>query len=175
MLNEAFELHKEAKLHTFSFSMTPKLWQNFSVSQDIMDSLQWKEVKFLNDEGTAFSDEFDQIPNNQGGIYIFIIKSKVLPGISEYLAYIGRAQVTPNHSLKSRCKRYFREYLNEKERPKITALLNFFKEHLYLKYATVPDNETIVRLEAELINSILPPFNDAIPNKVVRQAVNAFV
>lgn len=174
MLNEAFELHKEAKLHTFSFTMTPKLWQNFSVSQDIMDSLQWKEVKFLNDNGTEFSDEFNNIPNNSGGIYIFIIKSKILPDISEYLAYIGRAQLTPNHNLKVRCKRYFKEFLNEKERPKITTLINFFKEHLYLRYAVVENNETIVELESELINSILPPFNDMIPDKVVRQAINAF-
>src|SRR5690606_41900872 len=119
MLNDAFELHKEAKLHTFSFTMTPKLWQKFSISQDIMDSLRWQEAKFLNEQGTNFSDEFENIPSNSGGIYIFIIKSKVLPGTSEYLAYIGRAQFTPNHNLKARCKRYFKEFLNEKERPKI--------------------------------------------------------
>lgn len=174
MLKDAFELHKEAKLYTFDFTIVPKLWDDFQIPTDVMEALVWNEVKFLNDDGTAFSDEFDQIPNDQGGIYIFIIKSKVLPGISEYLAYIGRAQLTTNHNLKARCRRYFREYLNEKERPKITSLINFFKKHLYLKYATVPDNETIVRLEAELINSILPPFNDAIPSKVIRQAVNAF-
>jgi hypothetical protein len=36
------------------------------------------------------------------------------------------------------------------------------------------DNELIQYLEAELINSILPPFNDKIPAKKQRQAVDAF-
>jgi hypothetical protein len=97
-----------------------------------------------------------------------------LQGITEYLAYIGRAKFTDNHNLRVRCKRYYSQYLNEKERPKITRLVRYFKNVLYLKYAKVDGNELIEQLEAELINSILPPFNDQIPEIRIRQAIDAF-
>lgn len=174
MLGEAFPLGEQIKLHTFDFRLYPKLWVDFDIEDEIIEALEWTETKFLNDDGTDFSDEVKNLPVDSGGIYIFIIKSNVLKGISEYLAYIGRAQFTDNHNLRVRCKRYLSLYLNEKERPKITTLMNYFKNHLFLRYTKVSDNELIVRLEAELINSLLPPFNDEIPNKVVRQAINAF-
>lgn len=174
MLGEAFPLGEQIKLHTFEFKLYPKLWDDFSVEDDIINALEWSETKFLNDEGNDFSDEVKNLPNDSGGIYIFIIKSQVLRDISEYLAYIGRAQFTENHNLRIRCKRYLSQYLNEKERPKITTLINYYKDHLFLRYTKVSDNELIVRLEAELINSLLPPFNDEIPNKLVRQAIDAF-
>ena len=68
--------------------------KDFSIEDEIIDALEWKETKFLNDDGTDFSDEVKRLPNDSGGIYVFIIKSNVLKGISEYLAYIGRAQLT---------------------------------------------------------------------------------
>lgn len=174
MIGDAFSIGEKIRLHTFDFKLYPKLWDDFSVGVEIMDSLEWQETKFLNDEGTDFSDEVKNMPNDSGGIYMFIIKSKVLKGISEYLAYIGRAQYTDNHNLRVRCKRYLTQYINEKERPKITTLMSYFKDHLFLRYVKVPNNELIVLLEAELINSLLPPFNDEIPDKIIRQAVDAF-
>ena len=174
MIREAFPIGEQIKLHTFGFRLYPKLWIDFDIEEELMQALDWKETKFLNDEGTDFSDDIKNLPTNFGGIYIFIIKSNVLKEVSEYLAYIGRAQLTENHNLRVRCKRYLTQYINEKERPKITTLMNYFKDHLYLKYTKVDNNDLIVRLEAELINSLLPPFNDEIPNKKIRQAVNAF-
>jgi len=174
MIGEAFSLGEQIKLHTVDFKLYPKLWKDFSIEDEILEALEWRETKFLNDEGTDFSDEVKNLPNDSGGIYIFIIKSNVLKGISEYLAYIGRAQFTENHNLRIRCKRYLSQYLNEKERPKITTLMNYYKNHIFLRYTKVSDNDLIVRLEAELINSLLPPFNDEVPNKIVRQAINAF-
>lgn len=174
MIGEAFPLGEQIKLHTFDFKLYPKLWNDFSVEEEIMLKLEWGETKFLNEDGTDFSDEVKNFPIDSGGIYLFIIKSNVLKGISEYLAYIGRAQFTENHNLRVRCKRYLTQYINENERPKITTLMNYFKDHLYIRYTKVSSNELIIKLEAELINSLLPPFNDEIPNKIVRQAVNAF-
>lgn len=174
MLGEAFHLGEQIKLHTFEFKLCPQLWSEFNVEDNIINALEWNETKFLNDDGNDFSDEVKNLPNDSGGIYIFIIRCHVLKEISEYLAYIGRAQFTESHNLRVRCKRYLTQYLNEKERPKITTLINYYKDHLFLRYTKVPDNDLIVRLEAELINSILPPFNDEIPDKIVRQAIDAF-
>lgn len=174
MQRDAFNLGQQIKLHTFEFRILPVLWDEFQIAEETMNSLVWKEIKFLNEQGIGFSDEVNQLPNDKGGIYLFIIKSKVLPGTSEYLAYVGRAQITNTHNLRVRCRRYLTEYLNEKERPKITTLMEYFRNHVYLRYTEIEDNDLIVALEAELINSILPPFNDKIPKKKVRQAVDAF-
>jgi len=174
MKQDAFQLGEHIKLHTFGFRLSPKLWDEFGVDDDMMQSLVWDEVKFLNEEGTDFSPEVKNLPTDSGGIYIFIIKSFVLEGVSEYLAYIGRAQFTEHHNLRVRCRRYLTQYINEKERPKITTLMKYFKDRLYLRYTQVAKNEDIVKLEAELINSLLPPFNDEVPNKNIRQAVDAF-
>jgi hypothetical protein len=174
MDTDAFKLGEQIKLHTMSFKIVPELWDNFDFEDSFMRALTWDEYKFLNDSGDDFSEDVKNLPNDSGGIYSFIIKNPVLSGVSEYLAYIGRARFTDNHNLRVRCRRYLTEYLNEKERPKITTLMNYYKKHLYIRYTCIDGNELIEDLEAELINSILPPCNDAIPEKKIKQAVNAF-
>ncbi|MCD4663839.1 MAG: hypothetical protein K8R68_01135 [Bacteroidales bacterium] len=174
MQSDAFILGEQIKLHTFEFKLYPKLWDEFEFNEFSIEELNWQEVKFLNDDASDFSDQVKALPSDQGGIYLFIIKNPVLPSVSEFLAYIGRAKHTATHNLRVRCKRYHTTYLNEKERPKITTLMNYFKDKLYLRYATIDDNNHIDILEAELINSILPPFNDVIPKKITRQAIDAF-
>jgi excinuclease UvrABC nuclease subunit len=174
MQRDAFHLGKDIRSHSTEFKLYPPLWDSFDIPFEIMNSLSWKEHKFLNEAGDDFSDEIKNLPNDKGGIYIFIIKSRVLPTVSEYLAYIGRAQLTENHSLRIRCRKYLNEYLKDKERPKITRMIEFFKNHLFLRYAEINDNNLIIDLEAKLINSILPPFNDKIPDKRIRDAVTAF-
>ena len=47
--------------------------------------------------------------------------------------------------------------------------------HIYQVPPIEKGNDVIEKVEAELINSILPPFNSAIPNKEIRNVVNAFV
>lgn len=174
MLADAFHLGEQIKLHTIEFKLYPQLWGDFDIDHKIMSELDWIEVKFLNDRANDFSEEVKKLPNDKGGVYIFIIKSEVLPNISEYLAYIGRAQLTEHHNLRVRCKRYLTTYINDKERPKITTLMHYYRDRLFLKYAIIEDNDLIIDIEAELINSLLPPFNDEIPEKRVRQAVDAF-
>ena len=163
MKQKAFETAETLRNHTVGFRLAPSLWDEFDVPDDIMQALEWNEIKFLNDTAEDFSDEIDQLPDNHGGIYLFMIKSPVIPETTNYLAYIGRAQLTENHSLRVRCKKYFREYLSEKERPKITTMFQYYKANHYLRYASVEDNDLIIELESKLINSILLPFNDFIP------------
>lgn len=46
--------------------------------------------------------------------------------------------------------------------------------YLYIKYIEMTDNDTIKALEKKLINALVPPFNDEIPNKTIKRAVDAF-
>lgn len=85
-----------------------------------INSLVWNEVKFLQDDGKTLHADMDSIPNNSGGIYIFHIKSDVLPNVIRYTMYIGRAQNTDTtYSLKSRCRSYVKD-----ERVSIKKWLN---------------------------------------------------
>ena len=52
--------------------------------------------------------------------------------------------------------------------------MKYYKNHIFLRYSKISNNDLIVRLEAELINSLLPPFNDEVPDKIERQAIDAF-
>jgi len=175
MTNDAFELGESINNHTNSFRMYPPLWQTFnSVGVSLKSSL-WKEVKYLNKKGDDFSKGVKNLPNDKGGIYMYIIKSPVLPGITNYLVYIGRAQLTDHHSLRIRCKKYLSEYSRDAQRPKITKMIRYYKEFLYLRYIIIDDNAKIQALEKTLINSLLPPFNDEIPDKEERDAVKAFL
>lgn len=170
-----FDFAEKIELHKVYFSLFPELWESFHCDGIDLDTVTWSETKFLSDDGTSLNEGMDNLPNNKGGIYIFCAKCGILPGTSNYLMYIGRAKVTGTHSLKVRCRKYFSEYQNEDGRPKIRRLVKQWGKYLYLKYIELDNNELIERLEASLINSILPPFNDVIPEKRTRDAVKMFI
>ena len=49
-------------------------------------------------------------------------------------------------------------------RPKIATMRETWGKELYIKYLPLNDNETIRKVEKELIRVIIPPFNDQIPD-----------
>ena len=53
-------------------------------------------------------------------------------------------------------------------------MLKGWGEYLYIRYLPLTDDLELEKIEAELINKILPPFNDKIPDKKIRDAVKAF-
>ncbi len=174
MRQAAFNLTGKIKAHEVTNQLYPIFWDKFDFKLLKKHNPKWTEIKFLNDKGDDLSDEMKTLPDDHGGIYIFVIKCNILPTTSEYLAYIGRAQFSDSHNLKIRCRKYFYEYFTEEGRPKITRMIGQWGKYLYLKYAEIDDNNDTVELEANLINAILPPFNDEIPDKTIKQAINAF-
>ncbi|WP_339295636.1 hypothetical protein MKY82_05150 [Paenibacillus sp. FSL W7-1279] len=151
-----------------SFRLCPDLWhsEDFDWSQVV-----FHEKKFLNTDGSAMHDHMNELPITAGGIYFFYIRPGILPN-TEYLVYIGRAQFTNSQNLKKRCRSYFQKY--PKERPKINTMIREWGPYLYIKYIEMTDNDTIMSLEKKLINALVPPFNDEIPNKTIKRAVDAF-
>ncbi|MCF6297123.1 MAG: hypothetical protein L3J08_03935 [Flavobacteriaceae bacterium] len=174
MRQAAFVLSDKIKAHEINYQLYPVFWDEFDFTTIRRINPIWNEIKFLNDQGDDLSDDMKALPKDHGGIYIFIIKCDILETTSEYLAYIGRAQLSDNHSLKIRCRKYFYEYFGEEGRSKITRMIGKWGKYLYVKYAEIDDNNDTIELESHLINAILPPFNDQIPEKTIRQAVNAF-
>jgi excinuclease UvrABC nuclease subunit len=154
------------------FMLNTALWDNFDsdVLRIVSSPRSWNEVKLLSPNGKR-NPQLRTIPNNKGGIYLFLAKPNILPESHLYLMYIGRAFNTKTENLRKRCSKY----PVEKKRPKIKRMIEQWGKYLYIRYLPLDDdNATIDFVESELINKILPPFNDKIPDKRISAAVKAF-
>lgn len=176
MLNSAFELGEHIKLREVTYSVSSKLWGRFLVANEELDISfkHWTSVKYLNDEADGFSKEVANIPNDKGGLYLFYARCPIIPGITEFPFYIGRAQLTANQNLRKRIKEYFLKYARQNDRPKIKRMLRYWGEDLYVAYLPIESNKEIITSESLLINSLLLPMNDQIPDKEIRDGVKAF-
>ena len=156
----------DSKVH---FILNPDLWT--TCNQDIIDRINtsWNEVKFLDDENSTLHASMDILPIDKGGIYVFIAKPNIIPDSHLYIFYIGRSLKTQNQNLRKRCSEYYKD-----NRPKISRMIRNWGKYLYIRYLPLEDNDFIAALEKTLINAILPPCNDEIPNKKIRDAVKAF-
>ena len=126
--------------------------------------------KYFVDGTNQINPAIANVPNNCGGVYIFLIKPNVISDIHLYLAYIGRARKTPYQNLRKRVS----EYASETERLKIVEMKRYWSPYLYVQYLPLPleSNDCIDELEKELIKTVLPPFNDRYP-EVYNQAIRA--
>lgn len=174
MLRSAFELGEELRLREVPYKLHSTLWNRFNLSDLNLNFDTWQKLKYLNIEGNGLNPSIEDIPNNSGGIYVFYVKCQIISGLTEYPLYIGRAQLTEGQNLRKRVKEYFQKYAKDDERPKITRMFNYWANELQLAYYILDENQEIVDLEKKLINSLLLPMNDEIPDEEIRQGVKAF-
>lgn len=166
---EEIDIVNSIPLSKVSFTLNPVLWDSFSDEVKTLVENGWNEVKLLNDNKDV-NPQVANIPNNSGGIYMFIAKPDLIPNTHIYLMYIGRARYTAAQNLRKRCS----EYIDDK-RPKVSRMISHWGSYLYIRYLPISaDNVIIDKVEEELINKILPPFNHRIPDKTIQAAVNAF-
>lgn len=174
MLNSAFDLAEETRLRTIEFRLNPTLWSRYDLSRVDLNFQNWKTIKYLDASGSDFHPDIETVPADTGGLYLFSIVCPVIKGVTEYPAYIGRAQMTEGQNLRKRCREYFTKFSREDERPLITKLFKYWAANLYFSYLALQENATIIDYEKRLINSLLLPFNTEIPEKEIRDAVSAF-
>ncbi len=170
----AFTLGQEIHNHKVEYILYKPIWDKFLYPKLDMSFVNWKSVKYLTDDGTKFHQDVTKIPKDVGGLYLFYIKCQTLRGITEYPFYIGRAQLTLGQNLRKRVKEYFQKFSKEDERPKIYRMFKLWGNQLHVAYFPIAKNNKIVHLERDIINSLLLPMNDLIPNKRIKQAVAAF-
>lgn len=171
----AFDLAQEIHNHLIPFILYPSAWEKFKWPKGVSHKTNsWKEIKYFDSSGTKLSPNISQVPTNKGGIYIFIIKTDVIENITNYPIYVGRARYTRYHNLRTRVRKYSTEYIRNDYRPKVVRFIDTYKNYLFLQYLEMTDNKLIEKLEARLIDAILPPFNDSIPNIKYRRAIKAF-
>lgn len=174
MIQSAFDLGEHLKLREVTFKVSPVLWEKWDITDFDLNFNYWTKIKFLNDNLDDFHDDISLVPNDKGGLYLFYVNCKTITGISEIPFYIGRAQITDGQNLRKRVREYFNKFSRNNERPKITRMFNYWKKDLHLAFYELDNNVEIVDLEKKLINSLLLPMNDEIPDMETRQAIKAF-
>jgi hypothetical protein len=168
-MTDYIDMCSKIKDKKVAFVLNPDdIWERFDPSLKSLLQTDWQEVKFLDDSCDKLHNSMSNLPNNNGGIYVFIVKPNIIPDVHQYILYIGRARYNERQNLKKRC----REYLTD-TRPKISLMREYWGKHLYIKYLPLSDNHIIDRLENELIRTVFPPCNDKYPDKVIREALKA--
>ena len=174
MKQPAFDLGEQLKLREVTYTVSPLLWQKWNVTNIDIKFQNWKVIKYLNDKGDGLHSQIKAVPKNKGGLYLFFVDCPTISGITELPFYIGRAQLTSNQNLHKRVSEYYTKYAREDERPKITKMFKYWGNELKLAYLELDDNLNIIDLEKKLINSLLLPMNDEIPDQEIRTAIKAF-
>lgn len=165
------DMCRREKELSVEFVLNIDKWQTVDSEIRNIVSEHWEHIKFLNDDGTDISNEISKVPNDKGGIYAFLIKPEIIPGLHMYIMYIGRARKKNGFSLQKRCK----DYLTD-TRVKVAYMREMWGKELYFYYMPLEDDDLIERVERELIRVIIPPCNTQIPDQYVSYlpGINAF-
>jgi len=174
MIDSAFDLGEHLKLRELSFNLSIVLWSKWDVQEFDLNFSKWTKTKYLNDTNDNLNLGIDTIPDDKGGLYLFYLNCKTIIGITEMPLYVGRAQFTNHQNLRKRVKEYYQKFSKNNERPKITRMFKYWSEDLHLAYFILEENEDIKKIEKKIINSLLLPMNDEIPDKEIRDAIKAF-
>lgn len=150
------------------FVLNPRnVWKTFNEKYIPIVSNNWEEVKFLNESCTKLHPSIKELPSDSGGIYVFFIKTDIIPNTHIYILYIGRAKKTRTQNLRKRCCEYLKE-----TRPPIMYMRENWGTNLYIKYLPLTDNTLIDELESELIRVVIPPYN-SVYHETMREPMSA--
>lgn len=64
--------------YQMTFILSPELWEKFNLEGINVDYSKWARVKMM-DADKELSDETNRIPNDCGGIYVYVIVSPIIP------------------------------------------------------------------------------------------------
>lgn len=169
-MSEVVDMCRAIRNHSLHFTLNPKnCWASFDTAFSDTISGKWHEIKFLNDDDLAINEAISTVPNDKGGIYLFILKPDIVPDVHKYILYVGRVKCTPRQNLRKR----FREYVTD-TRSDIENMRETWGKQLYIRYLPLSDNNIITNLETELIRVIIPPCNTDYPGVLNRAMHSAF-
>ncbi len=162
-MSDIVDIFCRNKVLTLSFELNIDQWE--SMDEEVKDivSGEWENIKFLNDEGNALNEAVATVPDDVGGIYIFVLRPDLIPGLHLYIMYIGRARRGKGFSLRKRCKSYMRD-----TRPKVAMMRELWGKALYFYYLPIKDDLLIEKVERELNRVIKAPCNTQYPDEYIR-------
>jgi len=160
--------------YQMTFILSPELWEKFNLEGINVDYSKWARVKMMDAE-KELSDETNRIPNDCGGIYVYVIVSPVIPNGGNYLMYIGKATKTENENLRARVRAYKKQFGEKYNRSKLHAMFTKWGEYVYVYYLPMKSSATDIKeIEDRLIAAYgRPPCNKEILIRSVKDAVDA--
>lgn len=161
-MSNIVDMCKREKELTQEFQLNIDKWSEVDDDVKKTVSVGWQNIKFLNDEGDKINEKISEVPDDMGGVYVFLLRPDIIPNMHRYIMYIGRARRRIEYSLRKRCK----EYIND-TRPLVAYMREVWGKELYFYYLPIPDDELIEKVEEELIRVIIPPCNTQIPDRFV--------
>lgn len=166
-------LDESNPVFNLEYNHNPKRWESnlIPVDSPIRDMTRWSmEYKYYNPDYTKASEEIYNLPDDTGGIYVFYLKGLNLPFFENYILYVGKCSSTDSQYIKKRALEYQHD-----NRPLIKEMMSKWKKNLYYRFFPDTDNNRIKQTEIILIRSILPYYNEEIPdNLCVQPKVKAF-
>ncbi len=159
---DTVDMCQRERLYSQIFQLNIEKWYSIDSEIKRIVSNGWKCVKFLNEEGTGINEDIETVPNDSGGVYIFLLKPDIIPVMHRYIMYIGRARRKREYSLRKRCKEYLRD-----TRPYVRYMRATWGKELFFCYLPIDNDETIEKVERELVRVIVPPCNSYIPDRYV--------
>ena len=150
------------KALTLPFELNIDQWETMDEEVRSIVSGEWKKVKFLNEDGTTLNEAISTVPDNMGGVYIFVLRPELIPDLHLYIMYIGRARRGKDFSLRKRCRTYIRD-----TRPLVATMIELWGKALYFYYLPIEDDVLIEKVERELNRVIKAPCNSQYPDEYV--------
>lgn len=160
-INMAFDIdfHDRGYMreHIWDFLLFPDHWVD--PSNNIPIVLNWNEVPFN-------VGQINNVPNNQKGIYCFVVK----PAVSQmfetrYLFYVGKT----TRNFRARFNEYLRDAAGKgKPRPKVFSMLKLWNGYLHFYYTSIPNNINISTCEERYLNTLVPKVNTDIPKAKIK-------
>lgn len=157
-MSKIVDMCSRTKVLTIPFELNIDKWPTISEDVKRIISTGWQSIKFLNDDGTRINDDITNVPDDSGGVYLFLLKPDVIPTMHRYIMYIGRAQRKRSFSLRKRCISYLKD-----TRPLVALMRELWGKELYFFYLPIENDDIICKVEEELVRVIIPPCNSQIP------------
>lgn len=148
---KTMSIDKLRKLLSRNFFLTTPHWDSY-VTEISKRSLVWKEFKYT-DISSGGKKIDDHIKTDATGLYLFVVRpNSLIDFMPQFVLYVGISGATPSsRPLRKRLTDYFR--VNDiKKRDAIRVLIQYYYEHLYIKYAEyVATPEELQKVENQLI------------------------
>lgn len=154
-------LKNREKILTKDFILHVDKWDSMDCEVKRIVSKNWSSIKYLDVKGNL-SPDIKKLPDDSGGIYLFLLSPDIINGLHRYIMYIGRARKCNEFSLQKRCRCYIKD-----TRPLIAEMIGNWGQYLYLYYLPLESDEEIVMVERELNRVIIPPCNTQIPDRFI--------
>lgn len=160
--------------YQMTFILSPELWEKFNLEGINVDYSKWARVKMM-DADKELSNETNRIPNDCGGIYVYVIVSPIIPNGGNYLMYIGKATKTESENLRARVRTYKKQFGEKYNRPKLHNMFTKWGEYVYVYYLPMKSSAADIKeIEDRLIAAYgRPPCNKEILIRSVKDAVDA--